>query len=379
MGCKYIVNKNKLLISAAGAGKTTLLVDNALKSKKKILITTYTQSNEAEIRKKFVEKVGYIPSNVTIQTWFSFLIQHGVKPYQSYIFDIKINGMLLVNKKSGVKYYNQSGIPVCYKEEEDAEKYYLTDGHKIYSDKLSKLVQQINKKSNGAVIERLEKIFEQIFIDEVQDLAGYDLEIIKSLFLSKAMVILAGDPRQVVYLSHLEAKYKKYRDGNIREFVLTECKKDVCEIDESSLNASYRNNSKICDFSFKLYPDFPKCKSHQTAITGHDGVFIIKEEDLNEYLIKYKPVQLIHSKAKKVSDVLPVYNFGESKGLTFDRVIIYPTEPIKKWLKDNNSQLESTSRSKFYVAITRARYSVAIVYNKDDIKMANIKYYVSPE
>lgn len=103
MGCKYIVNKNKLLISAAGAGKTTLLVDNALKSKKKILITTYTQSNEAEIRKKFVEKVGYIPSNVTIQTWFSFLIQHGVKPYQSYIFDIKINGMLLVNKKSGVK------------------------------------------------------------------------------------------------------------------------------------------------------------------------------------------------------------------------------------------------------------------------------------
>jgi DNA helicase-2/ATP-dependent DNA helicase PcrA len=40
--------------------------------------------------------------------------------------------------------------------------------------------------------------------------------------------------------------------------------------------------------------------------------------------------------------------------------------PIKEWIKNNSSDLETTSRCKFYVAITRARYSVAIVYDYKD-------------
>jgi DNA helicase-2/ATP-dependent DNA helicase PcrA len=56
-------------------------------------------------------------------------------------------------------------------------------------------------------------------------------------------------------------------------------------------------------------------------------------------------------------------NFGESKGLSFDGVLIYPTKPFCNWLKNHLSELAPTSRSKFYVAITRARYSVGIVYD----------------
>ncbi|MDX9774317.1 MAG: hypothetical protein RBT40_00005, partial [Petrimonas sp.] len=48
---------------------------------------------------------------------------------------------------------------------------------------------------------------------------------------------------------------------------------------------------------------------------------------------------------------------------SFDRVLIYPTKPFIDWLKDNNASLADTSRSKFYVAITRAKYRVGIVYN----------------
>jgi DNA helicase II / ATP-dependent DNA helicase PcrA len=59
-------------------------------------------------------------------------------------------------------------------------------------------------------------------------------------------------------------------------------------------------------------------------------------------------------------------NFGESKGLSFDRVLIYPTKPIFYWLNNNNSDLAPTSRSKFYVALTRARFSVGIVYDYND-------------
>ena len=49
------MNQNKLIVAAAGAGKTTFLVNEALKIKdERVLITTYTQANEAEIRKKII-------------------------------------------------------------------------------------------------------------------------------------------------------------------------------------------------------------------------------------------------------------------------------------------------------------------------------------
>ncbi len=62
------------------------------------------------------------------------------------------------------------------------------------------------------------------------------------------------------------------------------------------------------------------------------------------------------------------FNFGMSKGLGFDRVLIFPTTAIVKFLKDG--KLTKTAKgkeqpafnlAKFYVALTRARYSVAIV------------------
>lgn len=55
-------------------------------------------------------------------------------------------------------------------------------------------------------------------------------------------------------------------------------------------------------------------------------------------------------------------NFGLSKGLTFNRVLIYPTKPMLDWLSGKSKDMKDESLSKFYVAVTRARYSVAFVY-----------------
>jgi len=362
------MNTNKLIIAAAGSGKTTLLVNEALKnSSEKILITTYTQSNEEEIRKKFFEVNQFIPENITIQTWFSFLLKHGVRPYQGCLFDQKINGLILVNSQSAMKYTNKKGIPVCYREDDELEKYYFTDNRKIYSDKLSKFVFRCNKLSNGNVIDRISRIYSHIYIDEVQDLAGYELELLKLLFKSKSIVFMVGDPRQVTYLTHHERKYSKYANGLIKEFINKECKNINCEIDESSLNVSHRNNQKICDFSAKLYPDYNSCKSNQNDKTEHDGVFLVKMNDVEKYLKKHKPIQLrLNRTTKGIYRNYHVFNFGESKGLSFERVLILPTIDMCKWLKNNNQKLKNKTRSQFYVAITRAKYSVGIVYNYCD-------------
>lgn len=85
-----------------------------------------------------------------------------------------------------------------------------------------------------------------------------------------------------------------------------------------------------------------------------------------KYLEKYLPMQLRDKVNVPVDDRFPSMNFGNSKGLTFPRVLIYPTKPMMEWAKNNQSDLASQSRSKLYVAVTRAKYSVALVYDYNE-------------
>ncbi len=369
--------ENELLIAAAGSGKTTHLVREALECDNTVLITTFTEENEKEIRKKFVKlNNGVIPSNITIQTWFSFLLEHGAKPYQGTLTDGKINGLLLVNEKSGVKFKNAKGIPICYKEDE-IDKHYFTKDYQIYSDKLSKFAVKCNGKSKGYLIERISSLFKYIFIDEVQDMAGYDLEFIKLLFNTDTVIKLAGDPRQVTYHTHFSDKYKKYKDGKIHDFILKECKKLKCNINTETLKGSWRNNQYICDFANSIFPEYEQCKTRSKDVTEHDGVFLLEEKDVEEYLKRYSPLQLRNNKGTKgVNYNYSVKNFGESKGSTVDRVLIYPTATITNWILHNKEITSFKSKCQLYVAVTRAKHSVAIVC-KDGIKTDVLELYKS--
>jgi DNA helicase II / ATP-dependent DNA helicase PcrA len=345
------MKSNKLIIAAAGSGKTTLLIKEALKnSTGKVLITTYTQANEEEIRKKFIEINRYIPENIDIQTWFSFLLKHCVRPYQGYLLENEISGLLLVNDQSAK-----------FSKETDIQRHYFTSTYKIYSDKISKFVCKCNEKGDGRVIDRLRRIYSHIFIDEVQDLAGYDLEFLKLLFKCESSTLLVGDPRQGTYSTNSTLKNKKFKKSQIVYFfenIPTEI-----EIDNTSLRTNYRCISPICDLSNKLFPALPCTQSGNIKTTDHDGVFLVKPQDTEKYLMKFKPTQLRDSIRTTVNENFKAMNFGESKGLSFDRVLIYPTKPFCTWLKNHLSELAPTSRSKFYVAITRARYSVGFVYD----------------
>ena len=357
------MRNNRLIVAAAGSGKTTFLVNEALGWKEgKILLTTFTQANKAEIINKIIKINKCIPENVTVQTWFSFLLQHGVRPYQGSLFEKDIKGLVLASGQSGLK-YKVKGKPVFFGESNDFEKHYFTDSLKIYSDKLPKFVCRCNEKTKGEVIERLSRVYSHIFVDEVQDLAGFDLEFLKLLFSSKISTILVGDPRQGTYSTSNSLKFKKFSKSEIVPFF--EDTKLGVDADSDSLTVNYRCVPEICTLSNKLFPNCKAASSGNKKRTGHDGIFLVKSEDVPDYLESYKAIQLRDSIKTPTNPNYRAMNFGESKGLSFDRVLIYPTQPFVKWLLDNESELASTSRSKFYVAITRARYSVGIVYDYD--------------
>ncbi|WP_440955526.1 UvrD-helicase domain-containing protein [Methanosarcina sp. Mfa9] len=367
------MSENKLIIAAAGSGKTTHLVNEALsRSDSNVLILTYTQSNEVAIKANIRHHANCIPKNITVQTWFSFLLQHGVKPYQGSLdeslFDLNIRGMLLVNKQSAIRYTGGHG-PVYWSEGEHFHKHYFNKENKIYSDKISKFVVRCNHKSSNAVVDRIARIYDFISIDEVQDLAGYDLELIKLLFKSSASILLVGDPRQVTYLTHIERKFAKYKNGRIKAFVESnDCRGTRCTVDETTLNVSHRNNLAICEYSSRLYPEYSNtfpCTCCRQQETDHEGVFLLKPDDIVEYTQKYDVMQLRWDSRKNVLADVPVMNFGESKGHTFGRVLIYPTDDMINWIANNSHGLSDGAKAKFYVALTRAKHSVAIVMDYD--------------
>lgn len=360
--------RNKIVIAAAGSGKTSYLVREALLIKdKNVLITTFTDSNSAEIRAKILDaNKGVMPSNIFIMNWFSFLINHGVKPFQGSLIEFPVSGMLLTSSRSGLRSRNK-GIPY-YWGEGDFEKHYFTNDKRIYSDKLSKLAFRCNEKTDGSVIDRISRIFKHIFIDEVQDMAGYDLELISLLFKSPSRVLLVGDPRQVVYLTHNEAKHEKYSNGGILNYLKEKHPKKVpFDSDETTLSVSHRNNHAICELSSKLYPGLPpisscNCIECRKNPPTDSGLFIVQPFDYKKYLEQYNPTQLrLNVKTKGIDHRFQAMNFGESKGLGFDRVIILPTDDMVEWLYNNEHTLKDGTCAKLYVALTRARHSVAIV------------------
>lgn len=344
------MSTHKVIIAAAGSGKTTHIIREALENPDaKILITTYTIENTEEIKSKFRELNGYVPSNITILPWCSFVLQHLIRPYQKVLYNKRITYLHLAKGQSAP-----------FTKETDFQKHYLLDEETIYSDKAAKMAVKINQKSNGAVIKRLGLIFSHIFIDEIQDLAGYDLEILSILCDTDINTIFVGDPRQSTFLTNHNPKNKNYCRENIIGYFKLLQKKGKIIIDETSLNTNYRSIPEICKFANKIYPEYTEVNYIEAEYDGHHGLYWITEEDIEEYISSTNAIILRHDKRTAVDSRFKCLNYGESKGRTFNHVIIYPTEGILKWLCKGKA-LAETTRSKFYVAVTRPRYSLAIV------------------
>lgn len=344
-------NKNNILIAAAGSGKTTHIVEDILTDlSKKSIVVTYTLNNVSEIKKKFYQAVRHIPQNVTVVPWFTYLLRDWVRPYQNFIYERRVESVAFVNGQSA------PFIP-----EADIQNHFFSEGKNIYTDKISKFACMCNRESKGLVLGRMSRLYDKIYIDEIQDLAGYDLEVLELLLKSELDITLVGDHRQATYQTNHSRKNKKYSGINIVDKFVEWESKGRCSI--TYLTESFRCNQAICDLADAIYPEFTPTQSANVSITGHDGIFIVPSNRVDEYIQRYDPQILRYNKTIKCHGYAAL-NFGDSKGLTFDRVLIFPHNPLKKLLKTGDFKHIEGSAAKVYVAVTRARYSVAFVYDK---------------
>ena len=346
---KTLSHKNTVILASAGSRKTTHIIEEALKIKgEKVLITTYTNENLDQIYCYLLQKNGCIPQNISILSWYSFLLQDGVRPYQNK-----------VTHKERVRaiFFGQLPDAAKWIKKTDPDNYFLGLHNEIYRDRVADFVCFSDDASNGLVIKRLQGIYKHIFVDELQDFAGYDLTFLEKLFKSSISIIAVGDPRQATYTTNNAAKNKQYRGSQIFRWIKQQVFHDLIYLKENT--DCYRSNQYICDFADALYPDFPKSLSKNIEITGHDGIFYIKQNEISDYIETYNPKILRYSKVANTMN-LHAINIGISKGRTYDRVIIFPTKPMSKYIRSKNIS-DAGDLSKLYVAVTRAKYSVAFV------------------
>ena len=157
----------------------------------------------------------------------------------------------------------------------------------------------------------------------------FTMALISMIIIISHILIYLGLPK--VYISN-----KEKESDNIIEDLIKEINKVDADIEKSfklAKNFSEKYNIKI---SLTL-------NEEKKTFQGH--------EDVDIYLKKFEPVQLRDKRTVKVNDEYKVINMGESKGLTYDRVLIYPTKTMINWMKDHSNKLQPKTRAQFYVAI----------------------------
>ena len=134
-------------------------------------------------------------------------------------------------------------------------------------------------------------------------------------------------------------------------------RKDVCAVEERTEN--FRSNQAISDFADKIFPDLPSTISMFNETTNHDGIFRVPIKEAREYAETHQPAVLRYNKRADTLG-LSARNIGVAKGSTFDSVLIFPTRPMIQFLDDEDAT-KLTTLEHLYVAVTRARHSVAFV------------------
>ena len=129
---------------------------------------------------------------------------------------------------------------------------------------------------------------------------------------------------------------------------------------------TWRSNQQIAAFSDTIFPvscGFPPTLSRQTATSHHDGVFAVRLDHVDTYVALHNPLCLRPSRSTRMPGQIDATNFGLAKGLTYERVLIFPSGPIRDFL-NKGKPLAEKSACGLYVAVTRAVHSVAFVIDK---------------
>ena len=380
---------NKLILASAGAGKTEHLVRESIEKMaqgQKVLVVTYTRNNQKEILDRFHRLSGFNSKQFVVKGLYTFLLEDIVRPYQRCIFGDRIKNIVFnshgdPHKKNG---RTLRGTGEKTEQGEYNPRHFLsTCRTKAHTTYIAQLACRVINESGQKPIARLEKIYSHIYFDEVQDLIGWDYEVLKHLARSIDLdITCVGDFRQTIYETAITQKQPKTISQKLARF-------NQLNFEIESMSVNRRSIQCICDFADAIHadanyePTISLAGSVPEHYREHVGIFIVKRSDVPVYIEKFTPVLLRHSvrSGSEYNEIAKEkMNFGQSKGQGFPRVLILPTPRYKSYLAGDQSIFSNMrtddAKNKLYVAVTRAKYSIGFIVEDNEVAQFDIPQWL---
>lgn len=335
----------RVVFAVAGSGKTSSIID-LLENDSRCLIVTYTDNNTQHLKSRVIRKFGNIPERIRIYSYFAFLYSFCFRPICGYEWNTK-----------GIDYNFPLPHNAQYSRKATIE-HYLNKSDRLYANRIAKLLIEFNVIPD--VIHRIEKFFDFVCFDEVQDLAANDFNFICKLSKACLNLRLVGD-----FYQHT---FDTSRDGNIQKS-LHDCFDKYCKkleeagftVDLKSLSNSYRCSPSVCSFVTESLGI--EILSHREDKV-HVG-FISDESEIQKIYINDSVVKLFYKESHTYTG--NTANWGKTKGLDHFQdvcVVLNPTTSTA-FEECKLKQLKPVTKNKLYVACTRAKGNLYFVLEKN--------------
>lgn len=324
----------RVVFAVAGSGKTTRLVEE-LDLKTRTLLITYTDNNCAEIRRRVIAKFGHIPTNITVSTYFTFLNSFCYRPL--LLWDLKTTGISFDRPD---KYCNAQKLTNRAR--------YVTAGGRIYHARMAKALM-----FRGNITElkqRIERYYDKVCIDEVQDFGGHDFNLLKVIVKASVAILLVGDFYQHTYSTStdgnvnkgLHDSYERFKQG-LRGTGLT--------VDTTSLVKSFRCSTTVCSFirdhiGIEIQPTAERTSNVVIVEDTANAELLFARADIVKLFFQEHYLYPCRSQT-----------WGASKGQDHyeDVCVVLNATSWKKYQERDLRNLAALSKNKLYVACSRAR------------------------
>jgi DNA helicase II / ATP-dependent DNA helicase PcrA len=186
-------------------------------------------------------------------------------------------------------------------------------------------------------------------------------------------VTLVADPRQSVLSTNRSSRKNKSSSGlGLRKWAVS-----LPSVIVEESRETWRFGADIAAFSDRVLDPqlgYSVTRSRRySPLSIHEGVFAIAPSDVPAYLQTFPgAVELRAERRQAVVNSDAALTFGVSKGLTFERTVVYVQKTVQTFLHQCAwaptrgidsavKELAPKTASNFYVAVTRAEKSVALV------------------
>lgn len=329
-----------LMLAVAGSGKTTYLI-SLLNLEQRFLLVTYTRNNYEHLKRSVVKKFGYFPENIKVLKYFHFVYSFCYKPFCG-----------LVNRANGIS-FDLSPEQTRYHPGTDA--FYRTRGGRLYHNRIAHYCKE---QCSAGIKARLDKYYDYLLIDEVQDFAGHDFNLLLSILPDRCNTICVGDFFQHTYDTSLDGNVRKSLYKSFAPYI-KEWKKVGVPIDTRSLARTRRCSPEICAFVETLGI------SIQSTGEAAGSVFYIDNEEECERIINEASIPKLFLKEGN-KYFCSGMNWGASKGLDnfVDVCVVLNKSSLDLYQKGKLIDLNPQTKNKLYVACTRAHRHLYIMSYK---------------